>query len=92
MTELYRHLVVEGGKQVYTPVLSLLGILNDGKLGFYLHGLTMEGSSFWRTIYNRYAHIEHHGVLESSEDYLIADAVGVAMRDCHANFLIHRYI
>ena len=92
MAELYRHLLVEGGKQVYTPVLSLLGIFNDGKLGFYLHGLTMEGSSFWRTIYNRCAHIEHHGVLESSEDYLIADAVGVAMRDCHANFLIHRYI
>ena len=92
LSEIYLHLLVEGSQQVHTPVLGLGSVVNNAILGFYLHSLTMKGCGFRRTIDDRCTHIQHHGVFESTKYHLITNAVGVAMRDGHANFLIHRYI
>ena len=84
LSGLHLHVVLEGGEQVYAAVFGVLGIVYYAEVGLQVEHLPVVGGHFGRAVYYWSTQLQHLCVLESLEYNLVADAIGVSVRDGHA--------
>ena len=85
---LHLDLLVDGRNDVELTLLGSTGVVDDGEVVFDAQCLAMISGHFGRAIYNRSTELKHLCLFKSFEDQLVANAVGAAVGDGHAYFVV----